>query len=616
MGNRFSPKALFATVSLAFLFLGRPVPVQAGPGYSLGFDPLLNNNVSVPHNTALNSYPLTLAAWVLTSQVDSTYRGILQKTSSTPTNGYALTVRNGYLYGAYARSLTSSVLNGTNALAGGYVADGQWHHVALVVDGAGGRLYQDGVLQTSHAWNGTAQACTPGTSLVFGRYSGNTLDCTLDEVTLWNVAKSGSEIQAMMNQSLTGSEANLVGYWRLDEGSGASTANLSSYGASFNGSLNNAPAWIVSTAPIGIPVVATLGASGVSGTAATLHGSVLPNYQSTTAWFEYGLTTGYGSTSGSTIVGANNGSAVPVAQGIGGLETGRTYHYRLVASNSAGTAYGDDASLAMPPSADASLVGLTMNASSLVPAFNKDVFSYTCSVPSSSDAVAVLPTSSEPHANIQVRVNGGAFMPVTSGNWSAWLPVNTGTNAIDVQVTAQDGTTVRTYTVTVDRAPSTNAYLNSLLLFSGPLTPGFSPATTSYSASTGNETTSDYVTPTAADDTATIRVRINDGPYVVVGSGLSSPDLPLDVGTNTIDIQVTAEDGITVRSYTITVDRAPSSNAYLSNLAISAGTLTPAFEFARTGYTASVTNSVTNVTVTASAAESNATIQVRANGGY
>src|SRR5512137_1094249 len=113
-------KTLYAMGSLALLMA--PRGVSAGPGYSLGFTPLLNNNVSVPHNTALNAYPITVTTWVLTSQVDAAYRGIVQKTSNTPTNGYALTVRNGYLFAAYARNWTSSVLDGTNALAGGYVA--------------------------------------------------------------------------------------------------------------------------------------------------------------------------------------------------------------------------------------------------------------------------------------------------------------------------------------------------------------------------------------------------------------------------------------------------------------------------------------------------------------
>ena len=49
------------------------------------------------------------------------------------------------------------------------------------------------------------------------------------------------------------------------------------------------------TARAAAPSVATLAASGVTATSATLHGTVDPNGAVTTAYYEYGLTTNYGS---------------------------------------------------------------------------------------------------------------------------------------------------------------------------------------------------------------------------------------------------------------------------------------------------------------------------------
>jgi hypothetical protein len=49
------------------------------------------------------------------------------------------------------------------------------------------------------------------------------------------------------------------------------------------------------------PVVTTLAATGVTATNATLHGTVNPNGSVTTAYFQYGLTTNYGSFSATTI---------------------------------------------------------------------------------------------------------------------------------------------------------------------------------------------------------------------------------------------------------------------------------------------------------------------------
>ena len=40
----------------------------------------------------------------------------------------------------------------------------------------------------------------------------------MDEVRIWNIARTEAEIQASMNTSLTGNEAGLVGYWNFDDG--------------------------------------------------------------------------------------------------------------------------------------------------------------------------------------------------------------------------------------------------------------------------------------------------------------------------------------------------------------------------------------------------------------
>lgn len=56
-----------------------------------------------------------------------------------------------------------------------------------------------------------------------------------------------------------------------------------------------------------------------------------------------------------------------------------------------------------------------------------------------------------------------------------------------------------------------------------------------------------------------------------------------------------------------------SSNADLSNLALSSGTLSPVFAPATTNYTASVANAVTSITLTPTAADANSTITVNGN---
>jgi len=90
------------------------------------------------------------------------------------------------------------------------------------------------------------------------------------------------------------------------------------------------------------PAATTLPASGVTDTTAGLNGTVEPNNASTTVWYEYGLTAAYGSTQPAAQSPLAGSGIQTVSATIGGLTTGVTYHYRVVAQNSGGTTYGAD----------------------------------------------------------------------------------------------------------------------------------------------------------------------------------------------------------------------------------------------------------------------------------
>lgn len=89
------------------------------------------------------------------------------------------------------------------------------------------------------------------------------------------------------------------------------------------------------------PIVSTLAATDIAETSATLNGTVNPHAYATSYHFEWGTTTGYGSSSETIDAGAGVDDIAVTAQ-LSGLTSGVTYHFRIVAVNSEGTSNGDD----------------------------------------------------------------------------------------------------------------------------------------------------------------------------------------------------------------------------------------------------------------------------------
>ncbi|MDP2693815.1 MAG: hypothetical protein Q8O58_02950, partial [Gallionella sp.] len=111
-----------------------------------------------------------------------------------------------------------------------------------------------------------------------------------------------------------------------------------SSGASATRTMTNAVI-VTGAAP---PTATTNAASAVTPYVATLNGTVSSNGASTAVSFEYGLTTSYGySTTPSTSL-ADDAVNAAVSDDLFGLNCNTTFHYRVKATNSAGTAYGAD----------------------------------------------------------------------------------------------------------------------------------------------------------------------------------------------------------------------------------------------------------------------------------
>jgi plastocyanin len=96
----------------------------------------------------------------------------------------------------------------------------------------------------------------------------------------------------------------------------------------------------------GPPVVTTTLATNVTSSSATLNGLLDPHGLTTAVYFQWGTTTSYGST---TPMKSQSGNTYRnIASNIGGLTTGTTYHFRIVATNNAGTRMGGDRTFTTP----------------------------------------------------------------------------------------------------------------------------------------------------------------------------------------------------------------------------------------------------------------------------
>ena len=202
------------------------------------------------------------------------------------------------------------------------------------------------------------------------------------------------------------------------------------------------------------------------------------------------------------------------------------------------------------PSGVADLSALSVREGVLTPEFEVNTMDYFVSVSNVVNDLTV--TASVYDIYSTVEIDNMSVTDTVYGEYSKIISLDVGVNTICIDVTSQDGLTTKTYTITATRAPSYNAELASVNLGIR-LTPDFSPDITTYSGTVGNGVGSITLKPVAAHRTATIKVNGN----TLAGS---SAVVALNVGSNSIVIEVTAQDGITKKTYTFSIYRLEASN--------------------------------------------------------
>lgn len=233
---------------------------------------------------------------------------------------------------------------------------------------------------------------------------------------------------------------------------------------------------------------------------------------------------------------------------------------------------------------------------SLSPAFNNNTTSYTASLPYSATGVSLVVTSDIVSEIIAAE---GTTPDGTELEFSSWTySGNFGRKGeiISFDVPQVGDITIRVgveafrrrsiYSVVVNRAAtaSGNASLTQLELSTAEgrteayeVFPEFATATTSYEVYIDASATSLTVTTATEHAGSVVDVRgvAADGQALVLDGALLSG---LAVGTNTLEVTVTAEDGTTTSVYSVAVTRpVPDDDATLHDLQLSEGPPSPGF---------------------------------------
>ncbi|NOZ08568.1 MAG: T9SS type A sorting domain-containing protein [FCB group bacterium] len=170
---------------------------------------------------------LTVEAWVNKNAVQTGWRQVVTREKGTGIYDQWGLATNGTDWRGF--------INTTAGYSGNFstsnpVTNGTWTHIALTFDGTDFSFYIDGALAYTTPNSGTLEAGSQ--PILVGAASNNNnvshveyFDGMIDEVRVWDYARTLSEIQSTMYCPPTGSESGLILYLKNNEGSGTSVAD-------------------------------------------------------------------------------------------------------------------------------------------------------------------------------------------------------------------------------------------------------------------------------------------------------------------------------------------------------------------------------------------------------
>jgi hypothetical protein len=194
--------------------------------------------------TAIIGYPFSFDVWAQSTFTADNQNLILFSIGSTTTVASEYrTVRLRQISGVNTFQMNEGGVNNVSSASG--LLNGSWNHFSVVYESqASAAVYINGVFfgrnLVNYGWAGFQKINFGGVTGTSGVMKGK-----LANLRIWSKALSQSEIQSLMYSVSTGNESGLVGYFKLNEGTGSvATNSVAANPGSMTAVLLYSPTWV------------------------------------------------------------------------------------------------------------------------------------------------------------------------------------------------------------------------------------------------------------------------------------------------------------------------------------------------------------------------------------
>ncbi len=219
---------------ILFLILSWAVTSAIGQNNSMDFDGV-DDAIQIADQPAFNGLTaITMEAWIYPKAINPGDNIILNKE-----NEWEIAIHGGQFQAAARTTVPGWSWVSSNTVINADV----WTHVAASYDGANWKLYVNGVLTNTVAASGTIDAAgTYSNDVYIGRrilLGGEYFTGNIDEVAIWNTARTTAEVVADMGGNIPCNSPGLLAYYDFNQGvaygDNTGLASITDCASSYNG---------------------------------------------------------------------------------------------------------------------------------------------------------------------------------------------------------------------------------------------------------------------------------------------------------------------------------------------------------------------------------------------